>query len=175
MNALRHVTFAAGLALAPVDAGGAEPMGWQALADERAVIRIADAIDRAVDAQDWKLARSYFADRVTADFSSLSGQPAATVASDDLIGAWAANLKGSKTSLHLRTNHQVEIEADMATVRSNGYAWNRMEGNGDPLWEVWGTYEHRLTRSGQGWKVDGFTFRMTHERGNPWVKATPGQ
>ncbi|TIR64262.1 MAG: nuclear transport factor 2 family protein, partial [Mesorhizobium sp.] len=26
MNALRHVTFAAGLALAPVDAGGAEPM-----------------------------------------------------------------------------------------------------------------------------------------------------
>ncbi|TIO00546.1 MAG: nuclear transport factor 2 family protein, partial [Mesorhizobium sp.] len=98
MNALRHVTFAAGLALAPVDAGGAEPMGWQTLADERAVIRIADAIDRAVDAQDWKLARSFFADRVTADFSSLSGQPAARVASDDLIGAWAANLKGSKTS-----------------------------------------------------------------------------
>ena len=63
MNALKHVTFAAGLALAPVDAGGAEPSGWQALADERAVIRIADAIDRAVDAQDWKLARSYFADR----------------------------------------------------------------------------------------------------------------
>ncbi|RWB56133.1 nuclear transport factor 2 family protein [Mesorhizobium sp.] len=175
MNALRHVTFAAGLALAPVDAGGAEPTDWQAFADERAVIRIADAIDRAVDAQDWKLARSYFADYVAADFSSLSGQPAATIASDDLIGAWAANLKGSKTSLHLRTNHQVAIEGDKATVLSNGYAWNRMEGNGDPLWEVWGTYEHRLTRSAAGWKVDGFTFRMTHERGNPWVKATPGQ
>src|SRR6476659_8437786 len=66
MNALKQVTFAAGMALAPIDAGGAEPSGWQALADERAVIRIADAIDRAVDAQDWKLARSYFADRVTA-------------------------------------------------------------------------------------------------------------
>lgn len=63
MNALKHVTFAAGIALAPVDAGGAEPS--QALADERAVIRIADSIDRAVDAQDWRLARSYFADRVT--------------------------------------------------------------------------------------------------------------
>jgi len=33
----------------------------------------------------------------------------------------------------------------------------------------------RLARDGDGWKVDGFTFRMTHERGNPWVKATPGQ
>ena len=175
MNALKHVTFSAGLALAPVDVAGAGPAGWQAFADERAVIRIADAIDRAVDAQDWKLARGYFADRVTADFSSLSGQPAADVASDDLIGAWAANLKGSKTSLHLRTNHQVVIEGDAATVRSYGYAWNRMEGNGDPLWEVWGTYEHHLVRSGAGWKVDGFTFHMTHERGNPWVKATPGQ
>jgi len=101
MNALRHVTFAAGMALAPVDAGGAEAAAWQALADERVVIRIADAIDRAVDAQDWKLARSYFADRVIADFSSLSGRPAANIASDDLIGAWAGNLKGGKTSLHL--------------------------------------------------------------------------
>ncbi|MGX7872923.1 nuclear transport factor 2 family protein [Mesorhizobium sp. ORM6] len=175
MNALRHVSFAAGLALAPIDAGGAEPSDWRALADERAVVRIADAIDRAVDAQDWKLARSYFADRVTADFSSLSEQPAANIASDDLIGAWAGNLKGSKTSLHLRTNHQVVLEADTATVLSNGYAWNRMEGNGDPLWEVWGTYEHHLRRTAVGWKVDGFTFRMTHERGNLWVKATPGQ
>ncbi|RUU76746.1 nuclear transport factor 2 family protein, partial [Mesorhizobium sp. M7A.F.Ca.MR.362.00.0.0] len=145
------------------------------LADERAVIRVADAIDRAVDAQDWRLARSYFADRVTVDFSSLSGQPAATIASDDLIGTWAANLRGNKTSLHLRTNHQVAIDGDAATVSSNGYAWNRMEGNGEPLWEVWGTYEHHLTRSGANWSVDGFTFRMTHERGNPWVKTTPGQ
>src|SRR3954470_17535182 len=63
MNALKHVTFAAGLALAPLDAGGAEPVGWQALADDHAVIRIVDAIDRAVDAQDWKRARSYFAER----------------------------------------------------------------------------------------------------------------
>ncbi|ESW65018.1 nuclear transport factor 2 family protein [Mesorhizobium sp. C277A] len=175
MDALKHATFAAALALAPGDAGGAEPSGWRALADERAVIRIADAIDRAVDAQDWKLARSYFADRVTVDFSSLSGQPAATIPSDDLIGTWAGNLRGSKTSLHLRTNHQVIFEADAATVSSNGYAWNRMEGNGDPLWEVWGTYEHHLVRSGTGWKVDGFVFRATHERGNPWVKMTPGQ
>ena len=175
MNALKHVAFAAGMALAPIDAGGAEPSEWRTLADERAVIRIADAIDRAVDAQDWTLARSYFADFVTADFSSLSGQPAAKIASDDLIGAWAGNLKGSTTSLHLRTNHQVVLEADAATVFSNGYAWNRMEGNGDPLWEVWGTYEHHLTRSGTGWQVDGLTFRMTHERGNFWVKTTPGQ
>ena len=41
MNALKYATFAAGIALAPVDVGGAEPSREMALADERAVIRIA--------------------------------------------------------------------------------------------------------------------------------------
>jgi hypothetical protein len=170
-------TLPIALAAIPGAAPAAERLsaGLQALADERAVIRIADAIDRAVDAQDWPLARSYFADRVEVDFSTLSGQPPATIPAEDLIAGWAGNLRGSKTSLHLRTNHQVAIDGDRATVLSNGYAWNRMEGNGDPLWEVWGVYEHRLARTGDAWKVDGFTFRMTHERGNPWVKTTAGQ
>jgi hypothetical protein len=177
MKTLRRVALAAAMAAPFAAASAAEPLpaALQALADERALIRIADDIDRAVDARDWPRARSYFADRVTVDFSTLNGQPSATIPADDLIGDWSGNLKGSKTSLHLRSNHQVTIDGDRATVRSNGYAWNRMEGNGDPLWEVWGTYEHRLTRAGDSWKVDGFTFRMTHERGNQWVKATPGK
>jgi hypothetical protein len=179
MNAVTRIASIATVAALAAAAGArsAEPLPaeLQFLLDERAIIRVADGIDRAVDAQDWPLARSYFADRVTVDFSTLSGQPPATVPSDDLIAGWASNLKGSKTSLHLRTNHQVSIDDDRATVLSNGYAWNRMEGNGDPLWEVWGVYEHRLARSGETWKVDGFAFRVTHERGNPRVKATPGQ
>jgi hypothetical protein len=178
MNAITRIaSIAAVAAVAGSAANAAEPTppALQFLLDEREVIRIADEIDRAVDAQLWPLARSYFADRVAVDFSTLSGQPPATIRADDLIAGWAGNLKGSKTSLHMRTNHQVSIDGDRATVLSNGYAWNRMEGSGDPLWEVWGTYEHRLARSGETWKVDGFTFRMTHERGNPWVKATPGR
>ena len=145
----------------------------QALLDERALIRTVDGIDNAVDAKDWPRARAYFADRVATDFTSLAGGAPATITADELIGAWSANLKPQKTSLHLRTNHAVNVEGDKATVRSHGYAWNRMEGNGDPLWEVWGVYEHKLTRSGQGWLVDGMTFTVTNERGNMWVKTTP--
>jgi SnoaL-like domain len=180
MKTSSHIALIVLSAAGPVvglDAARAEPLPaeLQTLIDERAVVRVADGIDRAVDAQDWPLARSYFADRVAVDFSSLTGQAPAMISADELIGGWAGNLKGSKTSLHLRTNHQVTFDGDRATALSNGYAWNRMEGNGDPLWEVWGKYEHRLVRAGDGWKVDGFTFRMTHERGNPWVKTTPGQ
>ena len=146
----------------------------QNLLDERTLVRIADGIDDAVDAKDWARARAFFADRVAVDFSSLGAGPPKTIPADDLIGGWAANLKGSKTSLHLRTNHLVTVTGDRAVMTSHGYAWNRLEGNGDPLWEVWGLYEHRFTRTGAGWTVDGFTVRMTHERGNMWVKATPG-
>lgn len=137
------------------------------------LIRIADGIDRATDARDWTTARAFFADRLRADFTSLSGQPAAEMASDDLIAGWAANLRGAKTSFHLRGNHQVTIDGDKAKMVSAGYAWNRMEGNGDPLWEVWGTYGHSFVRTEGGWRVDGMSLTVAHQRGNLWVRDTP--
>jgi hypothetical protein len=136
------------------------------------IIRVVDAIDRAVDGKDWAAARSHFADRLTADFSSLSGQPPAEIASDALIQAWATNLTTAKASFHMRTNHQVLLTGDTADVESAGYAWNRMEGNGEPLWEVWGTYRHHLVRTPDGWKVDAMTLIVTHQRGNVWVRDT---
>lgn len=180
MNTLTRLALYAAVATAPGLGGGAAATEssnteLQRLVDERALIRIVDQIDRAVDAQDWERARGYFADRVRVDFSSLSGQPEITIPAGDLIAGWAGNLKGSKTSLHLRTNHDVAIDGDRATVKSNGYAWNRMEGNGDPLWEVWGTYTAEMVRSNGGWEVDAFAFHKTHERGNNWVKITPGR
>lgn len=166
--------FAAAVFAPMLDAGSAAAQSAPNMTDEIAIVRIVDGLDSAVDGRDWNRARHYLADNIRADFSSLSGQPAATIPSDDLVGAWSSNLKGSKTSFHMRTNHQIEITGDRAEVKSVGYAWNRMEGNGEPLWEVWGFYEHTLTRAADGWKVDGMTLRVTHERGNQWVKATPG-
>jgi ketosteroid isomerase-like protein len=142
------------------------------IVDRLVLIEIANAIDNAVDAKDWERARSYFDDDVRADFSSLSGQSATVISSDALVDAWRTNLKPSKTSLHLRTNHVVTIDGNTAVLVSHGFAWNRMEGNGDPLWETWGTYEHRFRRTTTGWKVNGFTYVQMHERGNMWVKTT---
>ena len=137
------------------------------------LIRLTDALDRATDDKDWPTARALFAERVDADFSSLSGQPAANVASDEIIAGWRANLGPTKTSQHARSNHQVSLQGDRATVRSVAHAWNRMEGNGDPLWEVWGIYEHRFARADDEWLITGMTLQVTHQRGNAWVRDTP--
>ena len=137
------------------------------------LIRLTDAIDAAVDAKDWPAARALFAERVAVDFQSLSGQPPATVTADSIITGWRTNLTPAKTSQHHRSNHQVTlIDADTAEVRSVGHAWNRMEGNGDPLWEVWGHYTHRFSRTAAGWRCTAMTLKVTHQRGNSWVRDT---
>ncbi|WP_300030703.1 nuclear transport factor 2 family protein [uncultured Roseobacter sp.] len=145
------------------------------------MIRIADALDAAVDAKDWALARSFFSETIDVDFTSLTGGAPATIPADALIDGWSANLTEEKKSFHLRGNHRVTFEADgSATMLSHGYAWNRMErgalpGNGgEALWEVWGTYVHGFVLTDAGWKVDAMTFTATAERGNAFVRNTPG-
>jgi hypothetical protein len=170
---LRALIMLSVISSIPLPAMAQMPPELRRVADEAAVIRIVNEIDVAVDRKDWAKARSFFADELRADFTSLAGGQPATIKADALIGAWRTNLGPKKTSLHLRGNHLVTLEGDRARVTSHGYAWNKMEGNGDPLWEVWGHYTHELQRTPQGWRVTAMTFVMTHERGNMWVKTTP--
>jgi len=169
------------LALAASPAFAADPITTETLVDHAEMIRIADSIDAAVDAKDWGAARSYFAETITVDFSSLVGGAPATIPADALIDGWAGNLTAEKTSLHLRTNHRVAFsDPDTATLVSHGYAWNRMErgalpeNGGEALWEVWGTYTHAFARTETGWTVTAMTFTATAERGNAFVRNTPG-
>jgi hypothetical protein len=124
------VGLVCGLLFAPVAAPAQEPTMSDAkavagLLDERKLIEIADAIDRAVDAKDWALTRSYFAEEIRV---SLPGSQPTTMPSAELVGAWEKNLYAEKPSFHLRGNHLVTIEGDTAKLVSSGYAWNKVEG-----------------------------------------------
>ena len=145
------------------------------------MIRIADAIDAAVDAKNWPAARALFTDEIKVDFTSLVGGEPATIPADALIDGWSSNLTAEKTSFHLRGNHRVAFDGpDAAVLYSHGYAWNRMESGGlaenggEELWEVWGDYTHGFVRTNDGWRVNAMTFEATAERGNPYVRNTPG-
>lgn len=157
------------------------PVTAETVVAQAELIRIAGAIDAAVDAKDWTLARSFFADTVDVDFTSLVGGAPATIPADALIDGWSANLTEEKTSFHLRGNYRVTFHGDQsATLVSHGYAWNRLErgalpeNGADPMWEVWGTYVHGFVATNAGWKVDAMTFTATAERGNDFVRMTPG-
>lgn len=140
-------------------------------AEVQELIRIADTLDAAIDAKNWDAAAGLFFEQVLVE---LPGAAPIAMSGVELAALWSRNFGTSKTSLHLRTNHRVHIAGDTARLDSHGYAWNRLEGNGEPLWEVWGTYVHNFTRSGGDWRISGFAFTVLHERGNDWVRATPG-
>lgn len=158
-----------------------DPISEQNLRDIAEMTRIANAIDSAIDAKDWKLARSFFTKSVVADFSSRDGSTPATFTPAQLTALWASDLKNDKTSFHLRGNHRVTFFGDNdAIMLSHAYEWNRIErgiqpeNGGNAFWEVWGNYTHGFSRTPNGWKVNGIKFDMTAERGNQYVRNTPG-
>lgn len=140
---------------------------------EQALIRdVVDGISRAVDAKDWQKCRAYFLDEIEVDFTSLSGGTPSVMSADDLVfKGWAVNLYADKTSHHMHSGHEIEIDGDKATCFSKGYAWNRLErALGSELWEVWGDYVHILQRTADGWKCAGLTFKALYARGNEKVR-----
>ncbi|WP_195822751.1 nuclear transport factor 2 family protein [Roseobacter sp. MH60115] len=163
------------------DTTAGTPITMETLVDHAEMIRVADTIDAAVDAKDWALARSLFTDEIRVDFTSLMGGEPAKIPADVLIAGWSGNLTEEKESFHLRGNHRIRFEADgSATMVSHGYAWNKMErgalaeNGGNALWEVWGIYEHSFFQTEAGWRVNGMSFFATAERGNDFVRNTPG-
>ncbi len=181
LTAATALIAATNFAMADTPTLAGDPITAENLTVQAEMVRIADAIDAGVDAKDWELTRSFFTDEITVDFTSLVGGEPATIPADGLIAGWSANLTAEKTSFHLRGNHRVTFHGDdAATMVSHGYAWNRMESGalpengGEALWEVWGTYEHGFERTQDGWKVNAMTFTATAERGNPFVRNTPG-
>lgn len=158
-----------------------DPVTPETAADVGEMTRIAGAIDAAVDAKDWSLARSFFAEEIEVDFTSLAGGEPATIPADALIEGWSSNLTEEKTSFHMRSNHMVALEGpDAAVMTSHGYALNRMEAGaeeangGDPMWEVWGVYTHDFERGPEGWRVTGMALDVAAQRGNSFVRDTPG-
>ena len=144
----------------------------QKLADEMEIRRVVDEIDNAVDAKDWTKARTFFADRVNTDFTSLAGGKPAQITADELVGGWRTNLYADKKSFHLRGNHRIQINGSRAEAFSKAFAFNLLEkGKVTGLWEVWGNYTHTLERTKDGWKVSGMTLDVIHQRGNEKVRT----
>ncbi|HWA22947.1 MAG TPA: nuclear transport factor 2 family protein [Caulobacterales bacterium] len=158
----------------PPEAAPATPPEVQRLVDEAEIVKLAASLDDAVDRKDWAAARACFEDEVDVDFSSLGGTPSRITATG-LVGNWQTALTPEKQSFHLRGDPVVTIAGDAATMVSHGYAWNKLTtAKGEPLWEVWGVYEHRFARSPQGWRISGMKFVKTHERGDPSVRGGSG-
>lgn len=131
----------------------------QALRDERQLTAQAEAFDAAVAARDWSLARSYVAPVVTVDLPGGMEPGPRTITVDALIAGWAASSARSAVAVRARTAPRVRIQGDTAVLTSTGYASDLPGAPARPSSRQAGDYEHRFTRSAEGWKIDALSFR----------------
>lgn len=121
----------------------------------------------ALDLRDWQAVRDAFADHVDVDYSSLFGAPAATVSSDDQIGAWRSFVGAFDATQHLTgplvTSERHAEVLGCASVR--GY--HRIAGApGGDSWMVAGLYHVRFVHRRAGWRIIGLTLKVLYQDGN---------
>lgn len=140
--------------------------------EEWQIQKIIDGIDNAVDAKDWGKTQSYFAHTIQVDFGTLGDGRSHEMPSADLIAAWSQNLYAGKKSFHLRGNHHIEINDNLASAFSKGYAFNAIdEGAVTGIWEVWGNYIYTLMKESDGWKVTSMTLQVIQTRGDDHIRT----
>jgi hypothetical protein len=140
--------------------------------DRQAVADVVARVALDADARDWAALRGRFADRVEVDYSSLTGQPAATVDADALMAGWRALLPGFEATQHLLGPVVVELEGDRATARAHVRATHRIAGAaGGETWVVGGRYTYGLVRTTGGWRVASTRLDLAYQEGNTGLAA----
>jgi SnoaL-like domain len=121
----------------------------------------------ALDLRQWQAVRDAFADHVDVDYSSLFGVPAATVSSDEQIGAWRSFVGAFDATQHL-TGPLVTSEREgavLGTTSVRGY--HRIIGTpGGDTWMVAGIYHVRFVHRRAGWRIVGLTLKVLYQDGN---------
>ena len=143
----------------------------QALLDRQAVVDTVVRYAWALDAKDWALARSCFADEVEADYGDLRGGRPERVPADAFVARRREALERLDTH-HLSTNHLVTLDGDTAICTSATLIHRRdPHAAGDATFDTLGHYVHTLARTAAGWRITRVTQSVAWNRGNPAVHA----
>lgn len=135
--------------------------------DRDTIINAVNQIAIMADLRNWDACRHAFSDRVTTDYTSLTGGEPATVNAEDLVKGWETFFSQTfKVTQHLIGSHVVTITGDTATCLSNFQAHHVYLDTTKGTWTLGGIYEHDLIQTSQGWKVNRMKMTWTWESGN---------
>ncbi len=127
---------------------------------------VIDELFVTVDRKDWARTQALFTQNIAIDFTSLGGGKA-TIPSSDLVAAWTKNLYKDKLSLHMTSNHQIQITGNRAEAYLHGYAYNQLTSpTGSDVWQTWGVYRINLEQTNLGWKINTLEYFAKRNDGN---------
>lgn len=164
---LAAAVFAATLATAPTLSASQSAAALTAK-DRIAIAEAVAGIGLYADLRQWNRVKSYFAARVTTDYTSLFGGEVATSDRDALVAQWQGLLPGFDATQHVITNIVVEGTDNDAIAHSHVRATHWIDTR---FWTVGASYLHRLVRTPEGWRVSAISIRRLYEEGDRAVLA----
>jgi hypothetical protein len=143
----------------------------QRLSDEHEVRRLAIRMSNGMDARDYDLFRSSWADEVELDVPPLAGDAvplSGKLKADDYARGVIALLSHYKATQHVSTNHDVEVDGDEATCVCYTLATHFLPvENGDPWLTAGARYDFTARRfRPAGWKIVKFKVTQLWASGN---------
>jgi len=127
------------------------------------IIQTFSAIFTGADEHNWTKVQNAMAADVLLDYSSLSGNPAATLTSEKIIDTWKGFLPGFDRTHHQLSEFEVEIDQAISTIHCLGKADHFI---GKEAWTVEGTYDAELELKNSNWVVTKLAFHLTRLTGN---------
>ena len=140
--------------------------------EEQQIINTILNIFNGSDRQDWETVRDSFSYEVFLDYFSLSKKPGEKIKSDEIIKGWSAFLPKFKFTHHVITNFEVKVDVVSAEVFCKGQALHHLpDAEGGDTWTTIGTYDLRLEKIAEKWKVNSMIFNLLYEEGNRSLAA----
>ncbi len=144
--------------------------------EEQEIINTIVNIFNGSDKQDWELVRNSFHYKVFLDYFSLSKKPGEKLKPDEIIKGWSDFLPKFKFTHHVITNFEIIVTGTNASAFCKGQALHHLpDAEGGDTWTVIGTYDFKLVKVAEQWKVNSMIFNLLYEDGNKNLPAIAGQ
>jgi len=98
-----------------------------------------------VDARDWNRVKATMDKQVLLDYSSMTGNPAATLNAQDIVDSWSSFLPGFDSTHHTIGGFVIKAEGSTATAHLDGTANHYINTE---VWTVEGSYDVKLMLAG---------------------------
>ena len=116
------------------------------------------------DERNWKKCESVLNKDVLLDYSSMTGNAATLLSSQQIIAAWAAFLPGFDKTHHQLSKFTIETNGLLSTAHYYGKADHFLDGE---IWTVEGTYDTKLVRTNNdNWLIVEHKFNLEKQSGN---------
>ena len=124
-------------------------MNLQRVSDELEIDRLLSRYCRAVDAKDWQLYRSLFADGARVDYSAAG---LVTGTCDEAVAYLGRHQGSISTGMHYVTNVETRFDGDGAAVVAMWFNAVRLPGASDVSF-FGGRWHDDLVRTPSGWRI----------------------